>query len=169
MIILARPYEVDDRVTFFTWQYGLIAPAYPPKFYSNDFLIPGYSGVIKDIGLIYTLVQLDDTPMMKVPNSVMVQAALVSHDVKERWVRVKYEVLASMEPDSLVEALTEKIKKNEWITNPDTVRVLVNAATSTVFVVSVDAMCKGQYEEPPRSSILLDIMKVVRSVQKGSA
>jgi hypothetical protein len=33
-------------------------------------------------------------------------------------------------------------------------------------VIAVDAMCKGNYEEPPRSSLLLDIMKAVRDIQK---
>ncbi len=47
MIILARPYEVGDRITFFTWQYGLIVPAYPPKFYSHETLMPGYSGLVQ--------------------------------------------------------------------------------------------------------------------------
>lgn len=166
MIILARPYEVDDRVTFFTWQYGLIAPAYPPKFYSNDFLIPGYSGTIRDIGLAYTLVQLDDSTSMKIPNSVMVQAAIVSHDVNERWVRTKYEVPTLLEPETLISQLQEVVKKNEWVNKPDSVRVMVNAVASSSYVVTIDALCKGQFEEPPRSSILLDIMRTVKGLQK---
>lgn len=170
MIILARPYEVDDRVTFFTWQFGVIAPAYPPKFYSNDLLIPGYSGTVRDVGLAYTIVQLDEGPLMKVPNSMMAQAAIVSHsDVTERWVRTKYEIPASLKPDGLVDELLEKVKKNAWVTKPESVRVLINAATSTVYVVSVDAICKGQFEDQPRSSILLDIMRTVVSFQEKTS
>ena len=67
MVIFARPFEVDDRVTIFTWQYGAIAPAYPPRFYSNDILMPGYSGVVKEIGLAYTNIELDEGPTMKIP------------------------------------------------------------------------------------------------------
>ncbi|EQD55443.1 membrane protein containing Mechanosensitive ion channel MscS domain protein, partial [mine drainage metagenome] len=36
------PMQPGDRVTLVTWQYGFDVPAYPPKFYSNDFLMPGY-------------------------------------------------------------------------------------------------------------------------------
>lgn len=166
MILFTRPYEIDDRITFMTWQFGMVAPAYPPKFYSNDFLMPGYSGVVKDIGMAYTVVKLDEGPMMKVPNNMMIQAAVVSHDLKERWVRTKYEVPASVEPTKLIAEITDVVKKNEWVTRPDSVRVMVNAVTSSIYVVSVDAICRGQFEEPPRSSILLDMMKTVTAFHK---
>ena len=167
MIVLARPYEVEDRVTFFTWQYGLIAPAYPPKFYSNDFLIPGYSGTIKDIGLTYTLVKLDDAPLMKVPNSIMVQAAFICHGVSERLVRTKYEVPASIDPERVIDRVVETVRKNEWVTDPDSVHVMVNAATTTIYVVAVDALCKGSYEEPARSAVLLDLMRIVKDLKSA--
>ncbi|MDG7035867.1 MAG: mechanosensitive ion channel family protein [Nitrososphaerota archaeon] len=166
MIILVRPYEVSDRVTFTEWQFGMIAPVYPPKFYSHEYIIPGYSGTVKDIGLTYTTIQLDDSPLMKIPNSLMIQAAIVSHDLKERWVRTKYEIPAALDPDRVLAAVSEVVRKNEWVTQPESVRVTINAATSSIYVIAVDAMCKGNYEEPPRSSLLLDIMKAVRDIQK---
>lgn len=169
MIIIARPYEVEDRITFFSWQYGVIAPAYPPKFFSQDFLMPGYSGKVLDIGLAYTLLQLDDGPTMKIPNSVMVVAAVVSHELKERWVRTKYEVPASVDPKELVPALTEALKKNPWVvTREDSISVLVNSASPNSYVISVDAICTGNFEDRPRSSILLDIMGEVKELSASS-
>jgi small conductance mechanosensitive channel len=166
MIILARPYEVGDRITFFTWQYGLIAPAYPPKFYSHETLMPGYSGTVTDIGLAYTKMQLDDGPSIKVPNSVMVQAAVVSHELKERWVRTKYDIPNNIDPNEAIPALTETLKKNQWIVNPDSIKILVNVMTATIYVVSIDALCKGNMEEEPRSSILIDVMQVVNKLRE---
>ncbi|MHB8565540.1 MAG: mechanosensitive ion channel family protein [Nitrososphaerales archaeon] len=168
MVIIARPYEVDDRITFFSWQYGVIAPAYPPKFNSQDFLMPGYSGRVLDIGLAYTILQLDDGTTMKIPNSVMVVAAVVSHELKERWVRTKYEVSTTLDPKDLVPALVETLKKNEWITNRDSLSVLINVATPSSYVLSIDAICKGNFEDPPRSSILLDIMNTVKALSAGN-
>ncbi|MDG6983289.1 MAG: mechanosensitive ion channel family protein [Nitrososphaerota archaeon] len=165
MILFTRPYEIDDRITFTTWQFGVIAPIYPPKFYSNDLLTPGYSGIVRDIGLAYTEIRLDDGPMIKVPNNVMAQAAIVSHDLSERWVRTKYEVPSTIEPGRFLSEVSKAVKKNEWVTQPDSVQVMLNAATSTVYVVSVDALCRGQYEEPPRSSILLDLMSTVEALK----
>src|SRR5487761_13555 len=164
MIILARPYEVGDRITFFTWQYGLIVPAYPPKFYSHETLMPGYSGLVQDIGLAYTKMQLDDGPSIKVPNSVMVQAAVVSHELKQRWVRSKYDIPNIIDPNEAIPALTEALKKNQWVVNPDAIKILVNAMTSTLYVISIDALCKGNMEEEPRSSILIDVSQVVNKL-----
>ncbi len=165
MLILSRPYEVEDRITFVTWQYGLIVPSYPPKLFSHESLMPGYSGRILDIGLLYSEIKLDDGPTMKVPNSVMVVAAIVSHELKERWVRTKYEIPVAIDPKQLIPALTEIVKKNEWVSKPETVSVLVNAVTSTIYIVSIDALCSGSFEEPPRSSILLDVMEVVKRMR----
>ena len=166
MIILARPYEVGDRITFFTWQYGLIVPAYPPKFYSHETLMPGYSGVVQDIGLAYSKMQLDDGPSIKVPNSVMVQAAVVSHELKQRWVRTKYDIPNIVEPNEAIPAITEALKKNQWVVNPDAIKILVNAMTSTNYVISIDALCKGNMEEEPRSSILIDVSEVVNKLKE---
>ncbi|MHB1907472.1 MAG: mechanosensitive ion channel family protein [Nitrososphaerales archaeon] len=164
MIIIARPYEVGDRITFFSWQYGLIVPAYPPKFFSQDSIMPGYSGLVLDIGLAYTELQLDDGPRMKIPNSVMVGAAVVSHEIKERWVRTKYEIPISIDPQKAIQALSEAIKKNQWIVKPDSIIILINSTTPTSYVVSIDALCKGNMEEAPRSSILLDVMSVINGM-----
>lgn len=164
MIILARPYEVGDRITLVTWQYGLIAPAYPPKFYSHDTLMPGYSGRVLDIGLAYTLMVLDDGTTMKIPNSVMVVAAIVSHELHERWVRTKYEIPATIDPEKVLSELQSTVSKNRWVSKPDTVSVLVNSAIGSSYVISIDAICKGNLEEPPRSSILLDVMGVVKKL-----
>ncbi len=165
MIILARPYEVDDRVTFLTWQFGLIAPAYPPKFYSNDFLMPGYSGKVSDIGLAYSTVALDEGTIMKIPNSLMVQAAIVSHEIEERVVRTKYEVPSSLDPELVIGKVEERIRKNQWVTKPDSVKVVIEAMGQNSYVIAIDAVCKGTFEAPPRSSILLELMKTMKELQ----
>lgn len=166
MLILARPYEVGDRITFVTWQYGLIAPTYPPKFFSQDTLIPGYSGEVSDISLAYTVMKVDDGPSIKVPNSVMVQAAVVSHELKERWIRTKYEIPMTITPDVAISALKESLKKNQWIVNQDSIIILVNSTTASSYVLSIDILCKGNMEDQPRSSILTDIMQVVNKLKE---
>jgi small-conductance mechanosensitive channel len=162
MIILAQPYHVEDRITFVTWQYGLVVPSYPPKFYSQDSIIPGYSGKVTNIGLTYTVLRLDDGPIIKIPNSIMVVAAVVSHELKERWVRTKYEIPNSLDPKEVISILTVTLKKNEYVTKPDSLRVLINTTTATSYVISIDAICKGSLEEPPRSSILVDVMAAIK-------
>jgi small conductance mechanosensitive channel len=166
MIVLARPYQVGDRITFVSGQYSLIAPSYPPKFFSQDFLAAGYSGQVGDINLAYTVLQMDDGPSMKVPNSVMVAAAVISHEVKERWVKTKYEVPSTISPDIAIEALRVTLSKNKWIVNPESIVILVNSTTPASYVISIDILCKGNMEDQPRSSILIDVMNVIGGLVK---
>ena len=162
-LILSRPFSIGDRVTITTWQYGLIAPTYPPKFYSNDFLIPGYTGVITDIGLMYTTILTDENVLMKIPNSIMLQAAVLNHNEEFRLVRTKYEISKDLDPDVVIPLLEERLSKLDFMVKKPVIKIL--DTTFTTYVIVVDAYCKGQYEEPPRSEIIKVIMKTVKELQ----
>jgi len=163
-IILSRPFKIGDRVTILTWQYGLLAPWYPPKFFSNDFLIPGHTGVVVDVGLMYTTIITDENVKMKIPNNIMIQAAVFQHDEEYRLVRTKYEVSKDLDPDILIPVLEERLSKLEFMVNRPIIKVL--DTTFNTYIIVVDAYCKGQYEEPPRSEIIKIIMKTVKELQK---
>lgn len=169
MLIFAHPMEPGERVTITTWQYGLIAPTYPPKFYSQDFLIPGYTGTVAEFGLVYTRFLVDDGTVLRIPNNILIQAAVLSHDTAQRWVRLKYEVPAAIDPAPLLDVLRERLAKNEWVIAGQPVRVRVNQAMMNSYVLAVDAYCRGNLEEPPRSALLIDVMATVRSLGEGAA
>ncbi|MDG6928613.1 MAG: mechanosensitive ion channel family protein [Nitrososphaerota archaeon] len=166
LLILARPFETGDRVTLNTWQYGMVAPVYPPKYFSDDRLFPGYTGVVKDIGLTYTLLELDEGPTLKIPNSVAVGAAVMQHGVRERVVRVRYQSPASVPLDALLPALEDAVKKNEWVVRQDSVRVYVQYVGAEYSVVAIDAVCRGEMEDPPRSSIYVDVARAVEKLKQ---
>jgi len=69
LIVLADPYRPGDRVAFVTSSYGALAPSYP-----HEMMYPGYSGTIRDVGLIYTIVQLDGGGLAKFPNGIVLNA-----------------------------------------------------------------------------------------------
>jgi small-conductance mechanosensitive channel len=163
LLLLARPFAVGDRVTITTWQYGMSMVNYSPKFYSLDRLIPGFTGVVEDIGLTYSVIKLDEGPMIKMPNNVVIQAAFIDENLKERWVRVRYELSSKAELDEILDALTKTVRMNEWVADPDSVRILVEAITQNSIVIIIDALCKGSHEEQPRSSILIDLARVVKN------
>jgi len=164
-LILSKPFNIGDRVTITTWQYGLLAPTYPPKFWSNDFLIPGYTGIITDISLMYTTILTDENVVMKIPNSVMIQAAVFVHNEEYRLVRTKYEVPKDIDPDEIIPLIEENIKKLSFIVKDPQIKVL--DTTLNIYVIVIDAYCKGQYEEPPRSEIIKVIMRTVKEYQKS--
>jgi small-conductance mechanosensitive channel len=168
MLIFARPMEPGERVTITTWQYGLIAPAYPPKFYSQDFLIPGYTGTVAEFGLVYSRFRVDDGTVLRIPNNILIQAAVVSHEVDRRWVRLKYEVPSAVDPAQLLEGLRARLTRNEWVVPGEPVRLWVNQAMINSYVLAVDALCRGNLEEPPRSALLIEVMATVRAMGTGA-
>ncbi len=163
------PMRPGERVTLVTWQYGFDIPAYPPKFYSNDMLMPGYTGTVRTIGIVYSTVALDEGPVVKIPNSILLQAAVVTHRTTERRVRTKFDVPATLDPRPLMEEIRQQISRSPWVKDPASVHVLVNHASPTVYVLCVDALCQGALEEPPRSDFLLIIGDVVRAASGSAA
>ncbi|EQD43594.1 MscS mechanosensitive ion channel, partial [mine drainage metagenome] len=137
MLLFVRPFGPGDRITLTTWQYSLIAPVYPPKFYSNDLLVPGYTGIVEELGLIYSRIRQDDGIRVRFPNNVLIQAAILSHDVAERWVRVKYEIPPAIDPEQLISRAEEMVRTSDWVARPDSVRVWVHQATIGSYVISV--------------------------------
>jgi small-conductance mechanosensitive channel len=86
-MMAAKPFAEGDRITFSTWQYGMMPPSY-----AHHTMLPGYSGVIADIGLMYTRIKLDDGPVTFVPNSIINQAIIMNYsisDIKDVIVRVE--------------------------------------------------------------------------------
>jgi small conductance mechanosensitive channel len=168
VLILVRPFQPGDRITIVTWQYGLLMPAYPPRFFSNDTLIPGYTGVVRDLGLVYTLVEFDDGTSARIPNGVVIQAMVVGHGLSERWVRVRYDVPPDTEPRALLELLRREVSANKWVVRPESVRVEIDQATQSGCLLRVDAVCRGNMEEPPRSDLYLTIIETVRRYRAAS-
>jgi small conductance mechanosensitive channel len=164
VLLIARPFEPGDRITVVSQSYSFLLPSYPPKFFSQDLLMPGFTGVVQDIGLAFTTVGLDEGPAVLLPNSSVIGAAIVTHTVSERWVRVKYEIPPTLPPEVLLPRLKELVEKSEWVVRPEAARVTVHAATMTSYIVAVDAMCRGSFEEPPRSDLYVAMMRLVRDL-----
>ncbi len=86
-MMAAKPFAEGDRITFTTWQYGMMPPSY-----SHHAMFPGFSGVIDTIGLMYTKIKLDDGPVTFVPNAIINQAVVMNYSIsnsKDVVVRVE--------------------------------------------------------------------------------
>jgi hypothetical protein len=53
---------------------------------------------------------------------------------------------------------------DDWVVDKRSVKVYINQATQASYVISIDALCRGNLEEPPRSSLYLRIMETVASL-----
>jgi len=103
LIVLADPYRPGDRVSFVTSSYGALAPSYP-----HEMMYPGYSGVVRDVGLIYTVIELDTGGLAKFPNGIVLNA-LSLHQVpgKPRALRVRMTFPQSIPVPRVEQALRE--------------------------------------------------------------
>ncbi len=94
IILLFNQFEIGERIKFTTWQYSFLLPSYPPKFFSNDIVTPGQIGVIYNVGLFYTDFIGDEGFPIKIPNSILIQAAIQRIDKAKFYkLQIKYEVL----------------------------------------------------------------------------
>lgn len=160
MILISRPYKVGDRITVSTWQYGLNFPTYPPKYFSVDYLIPGYTGFVRDISLLYTVIQTDEMAEVKIPNNVMVQAALFVHSQQERRrVRTRYEVPKTLDPDEVIKVVSSSLEGMEGLLDKPSVKIL--EATQNTLVLGIDVVSKTIYEEPIRSEVIKRVTRAV--------
>jgi small conductance mechanosensitive channel len=164
VLVLARPFEPGDRITLSSSQFSFLLPSYSPKFYSQDLLIPGFTGSVQDIGLMYTALRLDDGPIALFPNSAVLVSAVIAHELTERWVRVKYEVPSAVDPARVLVVVRDAVRLDDWVVQKDSVRVYINQATAASYAISVDAVCAGNLEEPPRSALYVRIIKAVATL-----
>jgi small-conductance mechanosensitive channel len=112
---------------------------------------------------------MDEGTTVSLPNSLVILGALISHDLHERWVRVKYEVPTTVDPELAIARIRDAVVADEWVVGKRTVKVYVNQATQSSYVISVDALCSGALEEPPRSALYIRMMAVVAGLARAGA
>jgi small conductance mechanosensitive channel len=72
LLVVANPFHPGDRLSIVTSSYGLIGPSY-----AHETMLPAYTGVVEDVGLIYTVLATDQGGQAKIPNAVMLTALLL--------------------------------------------------------------------------------------------
>lgn len=136
LLFLSHPFRVGDRITMTTWQYGLLTPTFPPKYYSSDYLIPGFTGIVDDITLMYTTVITDDGVPLKVPNSIIVQAAVLIHREETRRVRARFDLDASLDVNSFIHEAGQEVSKIQGVVS--TPLIMINEVYQNNVVIMVE-------------------------------
>lgn len=114
LIVLADPYRPGDRVSFITSNYGALAPSYP-----HEMVYPVYTGTVRDVGLMYTVIDLDGGGQAKFPNGIVLNA-LSLHEAPggARAFRVRMTFPQNV-PVSLVEEAVTNVPRAAVGTPPD--------------------------------------------------
>ncbi len=170
VLVLSKPIKAGDRITLATWQFGIIAPAYPPKFYSSDFLVSGYTCTVDSIGFLYVHMTMDDGRPMVIPAGMVVQALMIKNsEIRMLRVRSKFEIEKALDPDIVIPRIREAVSKIAYVASDTEPVVLVNETTFQSYVISVDVTARTQVEEPVRSEVLRVIMRTVAELRKESS
>ena len=178
IILFGKPFKIGDRITIVTWQYGLLMSTY-----QHETAKPGYTGVIKDINMLFTTVLEDSGFTMRAPNNVLMQALITNYDnTKRRLVRVRFELDKETDFETfrkelydyltlsgnygdiseddfkIINALIEK--------NPPPVIRAVDVSLTSYFV-AVEVYSPQLYDDPVRDLILSFVLKLKRRKKNG--
>ncbi|MGC8662099.1 MAG: mechanosensitive ion channel family protein [Nitrososphaeria archaeon] len=154
-ILVSEPVKVGDRITLATWQFGNVFPSYPPKFFSQDMLINGYTGTVRTIKFMYTTLTDDEGAVVVIPNSIVIQS-LVRLYSDTIYTTVRYQVNNSINAQDAIRRVNDAVSRC-----PDVIQkeVLIDEAVTTGYVIKVLAKCKGNRQDLCKSSILNKIIE----------
>ncbi|MGC8555222.1 MAG: mechanosensitive ion channel family protein [Candidatus Acidulodesulfobacterium sp.] len=179
IILLGKPFKIGDRITIVTWQYGLLMSTY-----QHEAAKPGYTGVIKDINMLFTTILEDSGFTMKAPNNVLMQALITNYDnTKRRLVRVRFELDKEIDFESFKNELYDyltlsgnyrsipendsKIVSTLIEKNPPPIIRVVDVSITSYFV-AVEVYSPQIYDDPVRDIILSFVLKLKRRMKNGN-
>ena len=128
-LIASNTIEPDDNVVFNTWQYSM-----QPQSYPHDKFVPGISGTVEAIGVLYTKVINEDGIPVYIPNNIVAQALVINyHRAKEHMRKLQFDVDISI-PFSRLKKIIEKTMKAHKV---DAHQISVEYLHQSLYVVTV--------------------------------
>jgi small-conductance mechanosensitive channel len=165
-LTVVRPFKVGDTVTINTWQYGGIYPTLFPKYFSIDRIeATAYTGVIKDISINYTVLEAASGDIVKMPNSIVIQGALI---VRKSGINVqaRYEVPKYIAFSSIVELVSSKIGSLQGVNGKPIVRI--DETTMNSYIILVLCNFEGTDADSRRSEILNILMNTIEPMKSAA-
>jgi small-conductance mechanosensitive channel len=162
-LVIFHPFEVGDHIQFVAWQYPILTPTFP-----HEALKPTYSGIVTDINLAYTTLEVEDGTPMMIPNGVLITAAIHNQARRERQLfRFRFDVDANIDPAQLLPALEQAFAHGPY---PVEIRLVDMGASTYGLAFFVSAA--NEREEVVRDAILkraLPIVQGLRSTPKSDS
>ncbi|MCI4321476.1 MAG: mechanosensitive ion channel family protein [Thermoplasmata archaeon] len=162
LMAVATPFREGDRVGVITQNYGALAPTYP-----HELLYPTYTGVVRNIGLIYTDLRLDNGRPAKIPNQVLLGALIVnlSHP-SPRSYRIRMTFDQKVPIARLEEALGEYTKAHPPIPGCPEPHIEVSDVGPTTWDGVIVVWSNEVVEEPVRDAVM---RRVLAKLPKAAA
>lgn len=165
-LTVVRPFKLGDTVTINTWQYGGIYPELFPKYFSQDRLeATAYTGIIRDISINYTVLEVPSGDIVKMPNSFVIQGAII---VRKSGINVqaRYEVPKYIPFSSVADQVSSRMESIKGVREKPSVRIDETTMNSYILLV----MCKfeGADADSRRSEMLGILMDIIEPMKSAS-
>ncbi len=154
-MLASKPFEIGDRVKLATSSYGLTGSTY-----SHESETSGFTGVVQDVGIFFTRVQLDNGIPAVFPNSVVIGALILNYSrITLRTVRVRMDLDRKTDFDRFREGLLGSLKKHDEIDGQRSSVEIVGLGATTYEVV-IEVWTKSEVDEPIRTLVIREGMKL---------
>ncbi|MGC8564945.1 MAG: mechanosensitive ion channel family protein [Thermoplasmata archaeon] len=91
-LIFAKPFNIGERVTVNNSQFSSFSSTYP-----HEFQIPEFTGIVEEIGFLYTKMINDENILVTIPNSTIINAMVYNYSKNEkRIVKVRFDIPAAI-------------------------------------------------------------------------
>lgn len=158
-LLASRPFNIGDRITLVTSSYGLLGTTYP-----HESLLNGFTGVVTDITIFFTTMDLDDGTPAVLPNSVVVGSMAVNHSrVVIRRVRVRMDLDKKIDFQTFKQRLLDCLSAFKEIEAGKTTVETVDIGVNTYQIVIV-AWAPSSFEEPIKTIIIQNALKIQKDL-----
>lgn len=159
LLTVTRPFKIGDLVTINTWQYGGTYPTLFPKYFSVDRIeATAYTGNVVDITINYTVLDLISGDKVKLPNGVIVQAAVIVRS-PGIIVKARYEVPKYIGIDLLRPVLEKEINGLEGFEG--SLSLTVDETTLNTYILMATARFNGLDADFYRGLLLERLLGVI--------
>ncbi|MCL4478119.1 MAG: mechanosensitive ion channel family protein [Deltaproteobacteria bacterium] len=163
IILFAKPFKIGDRITVVTWQWGV-----SPSTYQHEALKPGYTGMVKDVNLLFTTIKEDNGMELKAPNNVLMSALITNYSgVKKRITRVRFELDKKVEPGAFKKALESYLDQDEIILKEPSPAIRTVDLTLNSYFIAVEVYSEEINEDPVRDIILNFCLNYTKGVKQN--
>ncbi len=162
-IVIFHPFRVGDSISIITWQYPILMPSFP-----HEAMRPIYSGRVKDINLMYTLIETTEAYPQVIPNGILVQAIIENRSrYSAHLLRVRFDVPYDFDPDILMERLAAILSQEFPPQGAVGPRVALADLYPTAYSIAVTVQV-FEHDDIARHRILTQAAKIMRSLRAPS-
>ncbi len=159
-IVIFHPFRVGDSISFITWQYPILMPSFP-----HEAMRPIYSGRVKDINLMYTLLETVEEYPQVIPNGILVQAIIENRSKpSSHLLRVRFDVSFDYDPGLLVEHLEAALAREFPERGPSSPKVMVADLYPSAYSIVVILQVHDR-DDNARHRVLTQAAKTMRKLR----